>query len=69
MENRDRTHDQVSPDRPPNQPTPGRENDDRTDPRWTREGEDDRDNERQNPRRDLGGRTRRRRPPEPNCPL
>jgi hypothetical protein len=52
MENRDRTRDQVSPDRPPNQPTPGHENDDGTDPRWTREGEDDRDNERQSPRRD-----------------
>ena len=52
MENRDRTRDEVSPDRPPNKPTPGHGNDDRADPRWTREDENDRDNERQNPRRD-----------------
>ena len=39
------------PDRPPNNPTPGQEGDDRTDPRRTRE-DDDRDNEGQAPRRD-----------------
>lgn len=51
MENRDRTRDQGSPDRTPNTPTPGHEGGDRTDPRRTRE-EDDRDNERNAPRRD-----------------
>ena len=51
MENRDRTRDQGLPDRPQNNPTPGHEGDDRSDPRRTREDED-RDNERQPPRRD-----------------
>jgi hypothetical protein len=51
MENRDRTRDQGLPDRPPNNPTPGNEGDERSDPRRTRE-EDDRDNDRQAPRRD-----------------
>ena len=51
MENRDRTRDQGLPDRPPNNPTPGHEGDERSNPRRTRE-EEDRDNERQPPRRD-----------------
>lgn len=52
MENRDRMRDQGSPDRPPNNPTPGHEGNDRTGPRRTREEESERDNERQSPRRD-----------------
>ena len=51
MENRDRTRDQGLPDRPPNNPTPGHEGDERSNPRRTRE-EEDRDNQRQPPRRD-----------------
>ena len=58
MENRDRTRDQATPDRPPNTPTPGHEGDERSDPRRTRE-EDDRVNERQIP-----GRDPRREPPK-----
>lgn len=50
-QNRDGMRDQGSPDRPLNDPTPGHEGGDRTDPRRTRE-DDDRDNERQSPRRD-----------------
>ncbi len=48
-ENRDRVRDQGSPDRPLNNPTPGHEGDDRTDPRRTREDreDDDGDDERQ----------------------
>jgi hypothetical protein len=58
MENRDRTRDQGSPDQMPGKSTPGQQqDDDRTDPRRTRE-EEERDNDRQSPRRN----------PEPNQP-
>ena len=50
MENRDRIRDQGSPDQMPGKSTPGQQDDDRTDPRRTRE-EEDRNNEGQSPRR------------------
>jgi hypothetical protein len=51
MNNRDRVRDQGSPDLPPDTPAPGHEDGDGTDSRRIRE-ENDRDNERQPPRRD-----------------
>jgi len=51
MDKRDRVREQGLPDRPPDTPTPGHEDDDGSDSQRIRE-EDDRDNERPPPRRD-----------------